>query len=45
MKMAFDNIHSERQIFQVDISNKTNEMLNRNEIELKAKLTVVDLTY
>ena len=43
--MAFDNIQSQRQIFQVDISNKTNEMLNRYEIELKAKLTVVYLTY
>ena len=45
MKMAFDNIQSQRQIFQVDISNKTNEMFNRNEIELKAKFTVVYLTY
>ena len=43
--MAFDNIQSQRQIFQVDISNKTNEMFNRNEIELKAKFTVVYLTY
>ena len=40
MKTAFDNIQSQRQIFQEDISNKTNEMFNRNEIELKAKLTV-----
>ena len=45
MKMAFDNIQSQRQIIQVDISNKTNEMFDRNEIELKAKLTVVYLTY
>ena len=45
MKMAFDNIQSQRKIFQVDISNKTNETFNRNEIELKAKLTVVYLTY
>ena len=45
MKMAFDNIQSQRKIFQVDISNKTNEMFNRNEIELKAKFTVVYLTY
>ena len=44
MKMAFDNIQSQRQIFQVDISNKTNEMFDRNEIESKAKLTVVYLT-
>ena len=43
--MAFDNIQSQRQIFQVDISNKTNEMFNRDEIELKTKLTVVYLTY
>ena len=34
---GLDNIQSQRQIFQVDISNKTNEMFNRNEIELKAK--------
>ena len=39
--MAFDNIQSQRQIFQVDISNKTNEMFNRNEIELKAKLNLL----
>ena len=45
MKMAFDNIQSQRQIFQVDISNKTNEKFNRNEIELKTKFTVVYLTY
>ena len=45
MKMAFDNIQSQGQIFQVDISNKTNEMFNTNEIELKAKFTVVYLTY
>ena len=45
MKMAFDNIQSQRQIFQVDISNKTNEIFNRNEIELRAKFTVVYLTY
>ena len=45
MKLAFDNIQSQRQIFQVDISNKTNEMFDRNEIGLKAKLTVVYLTY
>ena len=45
MKTAFDNIQSQRQIFQVDISNKTNEMFNRNEIELKAKFTVVFLKY
>ena len=43
--MAFDNIQSQRQIFQVDISNKTNETFNRNEIELKAKFIVVYLTY
>ena len=43
--MAFDNIQSQRQIIQVDISNKTNEMFDRNKIELKAKLTVVYLTY
>ena len=42
MKTAFDNIS---QIFQVDISNKTKEMFNRNEIELKAKFTVVYLAY
>ena len=44
MKTAFDNIP---QIFQVDSSNKTNEMFefNRNEIELKAKFTVVYLAY
>ena len=36
---------SQRQIFQEDISTKTNEMFNRNEIELKAKFTVVYLTY
>ena len=41
MKTAFDNIQSQRQILQEDISNKTNEMFNRNEIELKAKFTVV----
>ena len=40
MKTAFDNVQSQRQIFQEDISNKTNEMFNRNEIELKAKFTV-----
>ena len=45
MKTAFDNIQSQRQIFQEDISNKTNEMFNRNEIELKAKFTVVYLTF
>ena len=45
MKTAFVNIHSQRQIFQEDISNKANEMFNRNEIELKAKFTVVYLTY
>ena len=45
MKMAFDNIQSRRQIFQVDILNKTNEMFNKNEIELKARFTVVYLTY
>ena len=45
MKTAFDNIQSEQQIFQVDISNKTNEMFNRKEIELKAKLNVAYLTY
>ena len=48
MKMAFDNIQnrqSQRQIFQGDISNKTNEMFDQNEIELKAKFTVVYLTY
>ena len=45
MKTAFDNIQSQRQIFQEDISNKTNEMFNRNEIELNAKFTVVYLTY
>ena len=28
-----------------DISNKTNEKFNRNEIELKAKFTVVHLIY
>ena len=42
---AFDNVQSQRQVFQEDISNKTNEMFNRNEIELKAKFTVVYLTY
>ena len=41
MKTAFDIIQSQRQIFQEDISNKTNEMYNRNEIELKAKFTVI----
>ena len=46
MKTAFDSIQqSQRQMFQEDISNKTNEMFDRNEIELKAKLTVVYLTY
>ena len=45
MKMAFDNIQCQRQIFQVDISNKTNEMFNRDEIELKAEFNVVYLTY
>ena len=45
MKMAFDNIQSQRQIFQVDISKKTNEMFNKNEIELNAKFAVVYLTY
>ena len=45
MKTTFDNIQSQRQISQVDISNKTNEMFSRNEIELKAKFTVVYLTY
>ena len=45
MKAAFDNIQSQQQIFQGDTSNKTNEMFNRNEIELKAKFTVVYLTY
>ena len=45
MKTAFDTIQSQRQIFQEEISNKTNEMYNRNEIELKAKFTVVYLTY
>ena len=45
MKTAFDNIQSQRQIFREDISNKTNEKFNRNEIELKAKFfTVVYLT-
>ena len=28
MKTAFDTIQSQRQIFQEDISNKTNEMYN-----------------
>ena len=42
MKTAFDNVQSRPQIFQEDISNKTNEMFNSgNEIELKAKFTVV----
>ena len=45
MKTAFDIIQSQRQIFQEDISNKRNEMYNRNGIELKAKFTVVYLTY
>ena len=45
MKMAFDNIQSQWQIFQEDISNKTNEMFNGIAIELKAKFTVVYLTY
>ena len=45
MKTAFDNVQSQRQIFQEGISNKTNEMFNSNEIELKAKFTVVYLTY
>ena len=44
MKTAFDNVQSQRQIFQEDISNKRNEMFNGNEIELKAKFTVVYLT-
>ena len=48
MKAIFDNLQnmqSRRQIFQEDISNKTNEMFDQNEIELKAKFTVVYLTY
>ena len=48
MKATFDNLQnmqSRRQIFQEDISNKTNEMFDQNEIELKAKFTVVYLTY
>ena len=45
MKTAFDTIQSQRQIFQEEIANKTNEMYNRNEIQLKAKFTVVYLTY
>ena len=45
MKTAFDNIQSQRQLFQENISNKTKEMYKRNEIELKAKFTVVYLTY
>ena len=45
MKTAFDKKQSQRQIFQEDISNKRKEVFNRNEIELKAKFTVVYLTY
>ena len=45
MKTAFDNMQSQRKILQEDILNKTNEMFNRSEIELKAKFTVVYLTY
>ena len=45
--MAFDNIQSQpgKYFTEEEISNKTNEMFNRNEIELKAKFTVVYLTY
>ena len=45
MKTAFHNMQSQWQLFQEDISNKTNEMFNWNEIELKAKFTVLYLTY
>ena len=45
MEMAVNDIQSQRQIFEEDISNETNEMFSRNEIELKAKFTVVYLTY
>ena len=40
MKTAFDNIQSQpgKYFNEEDISNKTNEMFNRNEIELKANL-------
>ena len=40
MKKAFENLSSQREIFQEDISNTTNEMFERHEIELKAKFTV-----